>query len=242
MAEFDDNHKKSITPGIGVEGCKLPSPSKVNTMPLPVQAFVFFAISAAISCGTMLLSAVLEAATVQYNWIQSWRYSWPLMIGALYAAAGIPHFVNKENLGNIYPPRGTWGFWYLPGTSTFHVFWTGIVEIACGLGLLLGGIMELVVSFRDDDHRQSSRIVSAAGSLRSVCAAILFMLTVAVTPANIFMYTHGARMPLSTPSYSLRFHIFRGLIQILLLSLLYEMGSTTLNALTIAAKTGAGSN
>ena len=25
----------------------------------------------------------------------------------------------------IYPPLGTWGCWYLPGSSDFHVAWTG---------------------------------------------------------------------------------------------------------------------
>ena len=34
--------KSEPVPGLGDEGCALPSPSKVNTLPLPAQAAVFF--------------------------------------------------------------------------------------------------------------------------------------------------------------------------------------------------------
>ena len=53
--------------------------------------------------------------------------------------------------------------------------------------------------------------------LQLPCAA-LFLLTAAVTPANIYMYTHGATM--GTPPLPLAFHYVRFAAQCVLLGLL----------------------
>ena len=33
----------------------------------------------------------------------------------------------------VYPPIGTWGLWYLPGSAEFHVKWTGVAEVTAGV-------------------------------------------------------------------------------------------------------------
>lgn len=47
--------KTEPVPGFGDEGCALPSPSKVNTLPLPAQAAVFFGIWLGLYGGTAAL-------------------------------------------------------------------------------------------------------------------------------------------------------------------------------------------
>lgn len=42
------------------------------------------------------------------------------------------------------PAQGAWGFWYLPGSKSFHVAWTGVVEFLAGLWLTLGAVSKLI--------------------------------------------------------------------------------------------------
>lgn len=49
--------KSEPVPGFGDDGCALPSPSKVNTLPLPAQAAVFFGIWLGLYGGTAALVA-----------------------------------------------------------------------------------------------------------------------------------------------------------------------------------------
>lgn len=55
--------------------------------------------------------------------------------------------------------------WYLPGTSSFHIKWAGIAELAGGVGLALGGL-GMDAEFR----------------LEKASAAALFALMLADTP------------------------------------------------------------
>ena len=55
----------------------------------------------------------------------------------------------------------------------------------------------------------------------------LFVLTLAVTPANIYMYTHGAVM--QDKALDLSFHYFRFVAQVLLLSILGALASSTVS-------------
>jgi len=43
-----------------------------------------------------------------------WALSWPVGIGAIFTAAGVTHFTNKNDYTPIVPPKGTWGFFDLP--------------------------------------------------------------------------------------------------------------------------------
>ena len=96
----------------------------------------------------------------------------------------------------------------LPGSPSFHVNWTGVAEIVGGLGVA------------------SALLPGPAGHVpvwvTSGSAAGLFLLTVAVTPANTYMWTHNAIGPgpppvegaepgaMVLPWYG---HLARGLLQ-----------------------------
>ena len=55
-------------------------------------------------------------------------------LGLTFLTAGRSHFTVPDAFRAIYPPIGTWGFWFLPGSSSFHVAWTGVAELAGGGG------------------------------------------------------------------------------------------------------------
>lgn len=135
----------------------------------------------------------------------------PIILGLFYLAAGVGHFANSQAFQDIYPPIGTWGIWYLPGSAEFHVAWTGMVEVLGAVGLLLGAARD-ILGLEED---------GLVNFIKPISAALLFVLTVVVTPANIFMFTHGAVMgdmaPLDT------FHVTRFAVQVLLLSLLFTL-------------------
>lgn len=217
--------------GIGEAGCALPSPSGINMLPESQQTVIFVAIYAGLAVGTYLLSSLLSTATLQYEWIQSWKYTWPLL-GAIYAAAGVTHFTLEEEYVNIYPANKAWGFWSLPGSPQFHVQWTGVAELLGGLGLLIGGAYDAFAPV----YTQFPNVLTPAG-IGSDSAAALMLLTLVVTPANIYMYTHGAKLPMKTPEgepgpeIPVAGHAIRGVMQVVLLALLYQMGEGTFDSI-----------
>ena len=75
-----------------------------------------------------------------------------------------------------------------------------MVEVIGGLWLLLGTLSEWL--------NLGLPINSADGAL------ILLILTFLVTPANIYMYTHGARMPLTAPEIPVIGHYIRLFLQV----------------------------
>lgn len=210
-----------IVPGVGIDGCRLPAPSRVNTLPKIAQAKVFVGVMSAILLGTDALTSVLTDLKLQYGWFESFSQTWPIL-GALYVVFGITHFTVKEEYCNIYPAKGSWGLWYLPGSPQFHVEWTGVAEILGGLGLFVGSVLQSA-------GYDSPNLLSPAG-VASDSAAMLFFLTWAVTPANIYMYTHGAKLPTSAPEIPVPIHAVRGLLQIVLLAMFYQMGEGTFAA------------
>ena len=114
----------------------------------------------------------------------------------------------------IYPPSGTWGLWFLPGSAEFHVVWTGVAEFLGGLGVLVGGSID-ALGYGD-------AVGGRARPLRQLAASSLFVLMIAVWPANVYMYTHGATMTGAGPDgpLPLDFHYVRICIQIVLLTVL----------------------
>jgi uncharacterized membrane protein len=72
--------------------------------------------------------------------------------------------------------QGAWGFWYLPGSPSFHVNWTGVAEIAGGVGTAVGAL----------------HLPFLPEWLLPASAFGLFLLTVAVSPSNMYMWTHNA--------------------------------------------------
>lgn len=110
------------------------------------------------------------------------------------------------------------GLLVLPGSAEFHVAWTGVAEIAGGSGLFLGSLLlGLAGAFNWE-------LPAVLRSIPALSALGLFALTWAVTPANIYMYTHGAQMIGLTPGdqpIPVEFHAVRGLLQVVLLGILW---------------------
>ena len=179
----------------------------VQQLPLPAQAACVTGILAALGAGTHVCSSVvapaLEAAAPTLFSFS--RATWPLL-GVTYVAAGVAHFTLHDEFCTMFPQRGAWGLWYLPGSASFHVNWTGVAEIAGGLGVLLGA-------------------TSLAPQWLEASAALgLYALTWAVTPANIYMFTHNAPGP--GPAGTVippAGHAVRFLLQVFLLTTLWGM-------------------
>jgi uncharacterized membrane protein len=185
-------------------------------MPSPNQAAVFAAIALAIAAGTYVSCTTVGPAlsTNLPSFLQVHRDSW-FPLGPIFLAAGIAHFTEEQGFKNMYPHEGAWGFWYLPGSPQFHVYWTGVAEILGGLGLMLGALpFEAIPSW-----------------LSPASAYGLFLLTAVVTPANIYMYTHNAPGPIpesvSTEVIPWQGHLARGFMQVLLLSTLWGIATAT---------------
>ena len=204
-----------IVRGVG-EGRELPAPSGINTLDTPLQAAVVVVILAAIGAGAALIAGpAFDAVRGSGLWNLS-RPTWPAL-GLIYLAAGIAHFTELEGFENITPPNGTWGWFYTPFSPKINVIWTGVVEIFGGSWMLFGALAPLA----------GFVLPPALGPVVSDAALTLFLLTIVVTPANIYALTHGANFPLDleTPPKA---HAVRLAFQSVLLALFWEMAQPTL--------------
>lgn len=97
--------------------------------------------------------------------------------------------------------------------AEFHVAWTGVAELLGGLGLVGGSVLS---AFGPESFKPTAR------KIVPVAAASLAGLTLAVSPANIYMYTHGAMMVGPGPKgpVPVSFHYGRFAAQVVILSLL----------------------
>lgn len=187
------------------------APSGIDALPIVEQAAVFTSIYAGLGA-TTLASLTSVAALSRFELFRQWQRSW-FVLGLIFALVGVTHFTAEEGYVSIFPPIGTWGLWFLPGSPKFHVRWTGAAEVLGGLGLLVGGVAaELAPE-------------SKVAKLRGVSAAALAGLVLAVTPANIYMYTHGAEMVGLGPPGPLpvTFHYVRFVLQVALLTILGDL-------------------
>ena len=99
------------------------APSGVDGLPLPLQAGAFFATFTALGASSF---AIDRAYGVVRRWRPGWLWdAWEIgaaaLLGAIFVTAGRSLFTVPEAFIAIYPPPGTWGFWYLPGSANFHV-------------------------------------------------------------------------------------------------------------------------
>lgn len=201
-----------------------PAPSGINTLPESQQAAVVLGLFVFLAAGTLLLVGPIFQFLQQLlpeGWFKNWQKTWPIL-GAFYIAAGVAHFTAAEAFESIYPPEGTWGFWYLPGSASFHVAWTGVAEIAGGTGLFVGALLLGLAGALQMEVPRLLRQIPALSALG------LFALTWVVTPANVYMYTHGAQMVGLTPGdqpIPVEFHLIRGLLQVVLLGILWSYSS-----------------
>ncbi|MGK3740887.1 MAG: putative membrane protein [Bacillariaceae sp.] len=211
------------------------SPSGIDQLPELVQAGVFVTYYITLIITTIPTVKLLDIiSSSKVIGLERWRdwfidTSLPLLIGILFLTAGTGHFIQKESFMSIYPPPGTWGFWYLPGSANFHVTWTGIVEILGGSGLLLSVITTQLLGMEEklEEKEQEGEMISLSLKLlKPLSALMLFLLTLLVTPANIYMYTHGATMGDAVLDVS--FHYIRFGFQVMFLSLLFVLAKDSL--------------
>jgi uncharacterized membrane protein len=203
-----------IVRGVG-EGRNLPSPSGINTFPVFLQAATVVAMLAAIcALASAIAGPGFDLARGSFLWNLS-RPTWPLL-ALIYLAAGVAHFTELEGFTNITPPNGTWGFWWTPFSARFNVLWTGVVEILGGLFVIIGALAPVL----------RIALPPALGPMLSEGALMLWLLTLIVTPANLYALTHGANFPLDleTPPVA---HAVRLAFQAVLLAMLWEMAGPT---------------
>ena len=197
------------------------APSGVDGLPFAVQQAEFAATFAALGASATGIDAAyknVQRARPKWAW-DAWELGAALLLGVIFMTAGRSHFTIPAAFIAIYPPAGTWGFWHLPGSPEFHVAWTGVAELCGGAGLALSGIIDAsaLIGARPND-------VAASGGLRSFSARALFLLVLAVTPANFLMYSHGAVMPgIVEGPLSMPWHVARFVAQVSVLSVLLTL-------------------
>eukprot|EP00899_Mesostigma_viride_P004021 jgi/Mesvir1/1361/Mv12282-RA.1 len=186
----------------------------VSQWPEPAQAAAVAAIFSGLGVGTAFCCTQVGPWFAQnLPWFYHFsEATWPI-IGVPFIAAGVAHFGMEKGFLDMYPHRGAWGIFYLPGSPSFHVQWTGVAEVLGGVGVVLGGLPF------------ASGLVP--DWVPSLSAWGLFLLTWAVTPANIYMFTHNAPGPLpegvDVPTLTWQGHLARGAAQVLLLSFFWAL-------------------
>ena len=183
----------------------------VSAMPQPAQAGSVLAVWGGLAFVTWVTCGAIgpfiqNAFPSYFEWS---RGLWPVL-GITYIAAGAAHFGIPKGFEDMFPHKGAWGFWYLPGSPDFHVKWTGVAEILGGVG------MASALVFGDTP-------VSESASLG------MFYLTVAVTPANTYMWSHNSPGPLpenadeSMLTLPKEGHTARAVLQVMLLAVTWGM-------------------
>eukprot|EP00751_Fragilariopsis_kerguelensis_P019936 CAMPEP_0170884654 /NCGR_PEP_ID=MMETSP0734-20130129/35168_1 /TAXON_ID=186038 /ORGANISM="Fragilariopsis kerguelensis, Strain L26-C5" /LENGTH=256 /DNA_ID=CAMNT_0011269427 /DNA_START=12 /DNA_END=779 /DNA_ORIENTATION=- len=193
-----------------------PDPSiLISAKPPDEQKLWITGLSASLVVGTSLLVTILSTIEQKVlpdnSWFGTLGNVGTIPLGVIFAAIGAAHFAKPETFTSIVPPKGTWGgLWQVPAPGAdkfgvtyeeYHTYWSGLAELLGGLLLAASGFGLVPVTIQQFD------------------AFLMLILTLAVTPANIYMATHDAQMeggppPMAYPDA----HIFRGVIQIILLA------------------------
>lgn len=156
----------------------------------------------------------------------------PYVLSSLFIAAGIAHFALEETFTSFVPPKGSWGgLWQVPAPGLdelgltyeqYHSFWSGVAEIIVGSWLIVATATTNGILKVGDAAGDVSTFSSVLGST-AIPAALMWMLTAAVTPANIYMYTHNPVVP-RIPALPYPWgHAARGLLQCALLAVFCKL-------------------
>lgn len=165
--------------------------------------------------GTQIFLKILDFTekALPKGWFAAWRdHAWPVPMGLIFLAAGVSHFTMRETFIAMVPPRGIWGgLWQVPAPGAeslglsfkeYHCYWTGLAEIAGGIALTAAGFGAFSTHYP---------------------ALFLFFLTIAVTPANVYMATHDVQVPGLPPVPYPSGHIARGIMQCVLFAIFWKL-------------------
>lgn len=192
----------------------------IGTMDDRIQQFTFIMAFVLLGLGTQCCIHLWYTCGIDFlgpdYMYQIQTHIFPILFGSIFGMVGIGHFVFVENFARIVPPYNCWGgLWKVPAPfhtsmnityEAYHSYWTGIVECMGGIWLLYSGIM------------------SSSSTASILPATLLFALTIGVTPANLYMFTHNASPGGVIPPLQYPFgHIARFIIQCGLLSNFYIM-------------------
>jgi len=178
------------------------------------QKLAVVGIGAGILAGTVVVVNILNFLdnVLPFGFLDSaLGFLVPVPLGLLFALVGFTHFSEKDAYAEIVPPKGTWGgLWQIPAPKSedlnlsyadYHVLWSGVAEIGGGLLFALGGIGAFPIQ---------------------IAAFLMFLLVLAVTPANIYMFTHDAQLSVAPPFPYPAGHIIRAAMQSVLLALFWH--------------------
>eukprot|EP00980_Cylindrotheca_fusiformis_P002788 scaffold667_cov117-Cylindrotheca_fusiformis.AAC.5 len=189
-----------------------PDPSSlVSAQSDEVQRALVIAIGVATLVGTAVAANVISwIGDILPFWENLLGFAVPVPLGLVFTLVGGTHFVYKDEYAAIVPPLGTWGgLWNVPAPGAdklglkyeeFHALWSGAAESFGGLLLIMGGLNIVPIQLP---------------------ALYLFLLTLVVTPANVYMFTHDAQLTIAPPVPYPLGHLARAIAQCAVLGLFW---------------------